>query len=240
MGQPALLNDIHPDAPRPLKRKGNVTMLQIDEVCGEMLHLGILRPDTTGDMVDLADDIHDLHDDHEVHNIHVLHDLHDAHDLSEHDIEVEPSDDHVDAVLDMEGVGIDDPVRMYLREIGRVPLLNAGNEVALAKRMERGMCLKKRLALFSRSYGYVPPSEVICLELYDALVHYWPSLEEIYVAQYVEKAPKSRRKLMAAISPADNLDPALLRGLAVREMLQPEKLAEELRATLLAAQLLPE
>ena len=33
---------------------------------------------------------------------------------------------------------LDDPVRMYLREIGRVPLLSAYQEIALAKRMERG------------------------------------------------------------------------------------------------------
>lgn len=37
-----------------------------------------------------------------------------------------------------DGVGIDDPVRMYLKEIGRVPLLNAEQEVSLAKRMEAG------------------------------------------------------------------------------------------------------
>ncbi|HEY7953368.1 MAG TPA: RNA polymerase sigma factor RpoD [Solirubrobacteraceae bacterium] len=34
--------------------------------------------------------------------------------------------------------GLDDPVRMYLREIGRVPLLSAEDEVTLAKRMDRG------------------------------------------------------------------------------------------------------
>jgi RNA polymerase primary sigma factor len=46
-----------------------------------------------------------------------------------------------------EGIGIDDPVRMYLKEIGRVPLLSAFDEIQLAKRMEDGDDeAKRRLA----------------------------------------------------------------------------------------------
>ena len=37
-----------------------------------------------------------------------------------------------------EGISIDDPVRMYLKEIGRVPLLIGEDEVKLAKRMDKG------------------------------------------------------------------------------------------------------
>ncbi|CAJ1314251.1 RNA polymerase sigma factor RpoD [Paenibacillus sp. PK4536] len=45
------------------------------------------------------------------------------------------------------GIKINDPVRMYLKEIGRVPLLSADNEVELAKRIENGdEEAKRRLA----------------------------------------------------------------------------------------------
>ena len=45
-----------------------------------------------------------------------------------------------------DGIGLDDPVRMYLKEIGKVPLLSADEEIEYAKRMEEDEEAKKRLA----------------------------------------------------------------------------------------------
>src|SRR5687767_808972 len=129
MGQARYLDDVASSPARQLNRD-SLTVLQLDEdISAEVPHLGLMPLDTPLPLRSLGDNSRDLHG------------RHDAHEIEED--EDEPTDTHIEMVLDMEGVSIDDPVRMYLREIGRVTLLTADQEVALAKRMEKGECLAK-------------------------------------------------------------------------------------------------
>ncbi len=99
---------------------GDANADQIDEIFNALENSGI-------DV--LKDDIEDIEPDAE--------DLEEVEDIDVNDIDVD----------NFEGISIDDPVRMYLREIGKIPLLTYDQELDLAKKVLAGdEAAKQKLA----------------------------------------------------------------------------------------------
>ena len=81
----------------------------------------------------------------EIHNVDVLRISDDDDDIlidDEDDVEVE----NIDLTVP-DGVSIEDPVRMYLKEIGKVPLLSAEEEIDLAQKMENGTVAHEKVII---------------------------------------------------------------------------------------------
>ncbi len=109
---------------------GNLDMDKdfIDDVYEKIMNLGI----EIESEIEIRQDDSDIEpDDAEILNLDV--------DEIEHDDSMVVEEGHVDLEASLpKGITVDDPVRMYLKEIGKVPLLSADEEIELAKRMENG------------------------------------------------------------------------------------------------------
>lgn len=80
-------------------------------------------------------------------------------------VQPEELEKDIDRALNMEGVSVDDPVRIYLREIGRTPLLKSHDEYALAEKMLIGQQaisqLETRGIMVAKLDGSVPEDEEV-------------------------------------------------------------------------------
>lgn len=126
-----------------------ITQEQIDELIRKgKANKGVL---TYGDVMNLTNTLEDITPEDVEHIYEVITrkglELVDDDNASDEDIlplvgndedNDEPSSSELENMSVPEGISIDDPVRMYLKEIGRVPLLIGEDEVKLAKRMDKG------------------------------------------------------------------------------------------------------
>ena len=92
--------------------------------------------------------------------------------------EDEDAEEEVDAItlLADESEGIDDPVRMYLREIGKVYLLTADDEKHLARQMEEGIHIRQIEEAYVAAYGHPPSAARVAV----SLLEQWNGVMTVY------------------------------------------------------------
>ena len=114
-----------------------------------------------------------------------------------------------------EAAGIDDPVRMYLREIGKVPLLTAADEKRLARAMEEWLWVEDVRAAFQEEHGDRDPTYG---ELLAGLLRQFQQMRPIY--QFVSKRLELPRR-----SVSERLADATFRATIDYELDEPVHLA---------------
>jgi RNA polymerase primary sigma factor len=125
--------------------------------------------------------------------------------------EVEPTaliEEEVEAVpLEELEEGIEDPVRMYLREIGKVPLLSADDEKRLARQMEEGKHLEGLIKAFQKVTGRQPDAAEIARMLFEELAELLPVMEEAYRYVQLKKAAEPLIRARYESIPAESRKP---------------------------------
>lgn len=138
---------------------------------------------------------------------------------------------------------VDDPVRMYLHEIGRVPLLSAGDEKVLAKKMEAGKRIREIREGYIDKYGVAPTPIQLVLNM---LVDLGKARETVYLLQAELGLEKNADFKKAVTEPAiqknliDEIDQQLTQNIAAKTGKSPAEVEQELINISLNIRLLPE
>ena len=124
--------------------------------------------------------------------------------------EAEPVVDEGDLEQNIpEGVSIDDPVRMYLKEIGRVSLLSAIDETKLARRMDKGNEAQRLLDGFDADEETVNLQSHLIIDERLCLVEKWLQPEE-YMVKVRQTSEVLKMLLDAASSAGNKISPELM------------------------------
>ena len=155
-------------------------------------------------------------------------------------------DDDALPVLDLEAVNydigivsIDDPVRMYLREIGRVPLLTAQREVDLASNMERGEYLSARQRQLTTDFGEAPETDVVGRAIYHSFRQGWSHVVAMYVAVHGDERIPTKSLVLKKVLPMTQLPEEAVTQVCAELGMASNQLEESFRLRSVEWELLP-
>ncbi len=141
---------------------------------------------------------------------------------------------------DLPGFTTDDPVRMYLREIGRVPLLSGEEEQDLARRMEMGVYLvRQEQRLRNCVEGRDPTGAELACHLYRDLAANWHVVTTLFEDIRQKPLPMQRTEVFDGVVPLNSLPEGALAEVAKRREWPAGEAEEALRSRLLEFCLLP-
>jgi RNA polymerase primary sigma factor len=141
--------------------------------------------------------------------------------------------------VDLSGISLDDPVRLYLREIGRVPLLTGVQEVALAQAMERGeYLLRIRRELCDDNTASLS-SAFVARVIYERFKSQFPIARALYEAAFPNRPAANKSRVLADVLPLALIPEQAISDVAARFGISPESIEETLRSKRIEFDLLP-
>lgn len=147
--------------------------------------------------------------------------------------------DNADLDADLVGVSLDDPVRMYLREIGRVALISGEREVELSMAMDLASYVQETREALSAEGTHEPTATEIGMAIWMAFKVGFPIARDLYAA-IEPNAPTSVQQVLDRVLPITGVDPDPFAAIGEQYLLSAVGLEEQLRRRRVEWALLPE
>ncbi len=141
--------------------------------------------------------------------------------------------------FDVGPTNLDDSVRLYLREIGQVKLLDAAREIELASAMERGAYLAQRRTQLTNDFGEPPAADVLGRALYHSFQQGWPHIECLYGLAYADHPDLAKVQMLKSVLPLSQVPAEHVKQITDRYEISAEELEGSIRQRFVEWELFP-